>query len=83
MSPSAPPAIELREISKDFGSNRALDSVDLHIGHGEVVGLVGQNGSGKSTLVKILAGVHAPEPGGLLLVGGAEIALPLAPGQAS
>jgi ribose transport system ATP-binding protein len=73
----------LREISKDFGSNRALDSVDLHIGHGEVVGLVGQNGSGKSTLVKVLSGVHAPEPGGRMFVGGEEVPLPLAPGQAS
>jgi ribose transport system ATP-binding protein len=80
---SAPPAIELRDISKDFGSNRALDSVDLRIGHGEVVGLVGQNGSGKSTLVKVLSGVHAPEPGGRLFVSGEEVPLPLAPGQAS
>jgi ribose transport system ATP-binding protein len=80
---SAPPAVELREISKDFGSNRALDSVDLSIGHGEVVGLVGQNGSGKSTLVKVLSGVHAPEPGGRMFVSGEEVPLPLAPGQAS
>jgi ribose transport system ATP-binding protein len=77
------PAIELRDISKDFGSNRALDDVDLRIGHGEVVGLVGQNGSGKSTLVKVLSGVHAPEPGGRLFVSGEEVPLPLAPGQAS
>jgi ribose transport system ATP-binding protein len=80
---SAPPAIELRGISKDFGSNRALDGVDLRIGQGEVVGLVGQNGSGKSTLVKILSGVYAPEPGGRLFVSGEEVPLPLAPGQAS
>ena len=80
---AVPPAVELRNISKDFGSNRALDGVDLRIGHGEVVGLLGQNGSGKSTLVKVLAGVHDPEPGGRLFVGGEEITLPLAPGQAS
>jgi ribose transport system ATP-binding protein len=73
----------VRGISKDFGSNRALDGVDLRIGHGEVLGLLGQNGSGKSTLVKVLAGVYDPEPGGSLFVGGEEIALPLAPGQAS
>jgi ribose transport system ATP-binding protein len=80
---SGPPAVELRDISKDFGSNRALDGVDLSIGHGEVVGLVGQNGSGKSTLVKVLSGVHEPEPGGRLFVSGDEVPLPLAPGQAS
>ena len=80
---AAPPALEVRDISKDFGSNRALDRVSLRIGHGEVLGLLGQNGSGKSTLVKVLAGVYDPEPGGRLFVGGEEVALPLAPGQAS
>ena len=80
---AAPPAVEVRGISKDFGSNRALDQVDLRIGHGEVLGLLGQNGSGKSTLVKVLAGVYDPEPGGRLFVGGEEVALPLVPGQAS
>ena len=80
---AAPPALEVRDISKDFGSNRALDRVYLRIGHGEVLGLLGQNGSGKSTLVKVLAGVYDPEPGGRLFVGGEEVALPLAPGQAS
>ena len=79
----APPAVELRNISMQFGSTRALDGVDLRIGQGEVVGLVGQNGSGKSTLVKVLAGFHTPEPGGRLFVSGEEVALPLAPGQAN
>jgi ribose transport system ATP-binding protein len=79
----SPSAVELRAISKNFGNNQALDDVDLRIGHGEVLGLVGQNGSGKSTLVKILAGVYEPEPGGRLFVSGEEVSLPLAPGQAS
>ena len=79
-SPS--PVVELRGISKIFGSNRALDHVDLTLHQGEVVALVGQNGSGKSTLVKILSGFHAPEPGGQLLMGGKEIPLPLEPGKA-
>ena len=79
----APPAVELRHISKVFGTNRALDDVDLRIGSGEVVGLLGQNGSGKSTLVKIMSGVYDPEPGGRMLVGGGEVPLPLPPGQAS
>jgi ribose transport system ATP-binding protein len=79
----APPAVELRHISKVFGTNRALDDVDLRVGSGEVVGLLGQNGSGKSTLVKIMSGVYDPEPGGRMLVGGGEVPLPLPPGQAS
>jgi ribose transport system ATP-binding protein len=76
-------AVELRNISMQFGSTRALDGVNLRIGHGEVVGLVGQNGSGKSTLVKVLAGFHEPEPGGQMFVSGQEIPLPLVPGRAS
>ena len=42
----------------------ALDAVDWAVEPGEVHCLVGENGSGKSTLIKIMAGVHAPEPGG-------------------
>jgi ribose transport system ATP-binding protein len=53
----------VRNLSKVFPGQRALDAVDLDIRAGEIHGLVGQNGSGKSTLIKILAGFHSPEPG--------------------
>lgn len=55
--------LELRGVSKRFGSTQALDSVDLRLHAGEIVGLLGHNGSGKSTLVGVLAGAHVPEPG--------------------
>ena len=48
----------------------ALDAIDWSIRPGEVHCLVGENGSGKSTLIKILAGVHAPDPGGSITVDG-------------
>ena len=48
---------------------------------GEVHGLFGKNGSGKSTLVKILAGFHAPDPGGRLEFNGEHVPLPLKPGD--
>jgi ABC-type sugar transport system ATPase subunit len=55
--------LEVRGVSKTFPGLKALDDVSLTVGAGEIVALVGQNGSGKSTLVKILAGVHTPDPG--------------------
>ncbi len=45
--------IELRNITKSFGSVYALGGVTLHVDPGEVVGLIGDNGAGKSTLIKI------------------------------
>jgi ribose transport system ATP-binding protein len=75
------PALVARTISKSFGGTRALDGVGLTVLAGEAHGLVGENGSGKSTLIKILAGYHAPDPGGELEVGGRPVALPLRPGE--
>ncbi len=57
------PLLSLRGISKRFGAVKALDSVDLDLYRGEVLGLVGDNGAGKSTLIKTLAGVHTPTDG--------------------
>ena len=48
----------------------ALDDVRWSVRAGEVHCLVGENGSGKSTLIKILAGVHAPDPGGVIRFAG-------------
>lgn len=57
------PLIRVRELSKTFGSNRALDRVSLEIFPAEVVALLGANGAGKSTLVKILAGSQSADSG--------------------
>jgi ribose transport system ATP-binding protein len=78
----APTMLELQNLSKTFGGQRALDGVSLSIAAGEVHGLLGQNGSGKSTLIKILAGFHAPDPGGELTIQGRAAPLPLPPGAA-
>ncbi len=59
----AVPIIELRNITKSYGSVFALGGVDLKVHPGEVVGLLGDNGAGKSTLIKILAGVVKPTSG--------------------
>jgi simple sugar transport system ATP-binding protein len=64
--------LELANISKHFGANRALTDVSLTIEPGEVVGLLGDNAAGKSTLVKIMAGNFAPSAGSIR-IGGEEV----------
>ncbi|AXJ04665.1 sugar ABC transporter [Pseudomonas fluorescens] len=63
------PLIRVRELSKAFGSNRALDRVSLDIFPAEVVALLGANGAGKSTLVKILAGSQTHDGGEIWIDG--------------
>ena len=57
------PILQLAGVSKNFGGVRALQDVDFELRRGEVHCLAGENGCGKSTLIKIITGVHAPEPG--------------------
>jgi ABC-type sugar transport system ATPase subunit len=77
MTETAPPvadAIRVENLRKTFGAVTALDDVSLHLGQGEVLGLIGDNGAGKSTLVKILTGFHKPD-GGRIFVFGEEVQL--------
>ncbi len=62
--------LELSGVAKSFGGTRALTSVELEVGAGEVHALIGENGAGKSTLLKILAGVHRSDAGKISLRGG-------------
>lgn len=61
--------IELRDITKSYGTFDALRGVNLLVEEGEVTCVLGDNGAGKSTLIKILAGLHAPTSGQLLICG--------------
>jgi len=65
----SPPMVQIREVTKSFGSERALDGVSFDIAAGEVVGLVGPNGAGKSTLMRIVCRLVRPESGTVALDG--------------
>jgi len=66
---SETPILQLRGISKSFGSVQALADVDFEVRDGEVMALVGDNGAGKSTLVKCVAGINTPDSGEILFDG--------------
>jgi D-xylose transport system ATP-binding protein len=67
-SPSAP-LLQLKGISKSFGSVQALTDVEFEVRAGEVMALVGDNGAGKSTLIKCVAGIHSADHGEILVDG--------------
>jgi len=60
-------------LTKHFGGVTALDRVDWEVMPGEVHCLVGENGCGKSTLIKIVAGVHPPDPGTVIEFDGTRV----------
>src|SRR3954463_8231579 len=64
----------VEHVAKRFGPVTALRNIDLHLGKGEVLGLLGDNGAGKSTLIKIISGFQKPDEG-RLIVKGEEIEL--------
>src|SRR5437899_7467957 len=72
LEPDAPPRapiLEIRGVSKRFGSTQALDDVSLALEAGEIHALLGENGAGKSTLIKIMTGVVQPDRGELIVDG--------------
>jgi D-xylose transport system ATP-binding protein len=66
---TSPPTLELRGISKHFGSVQALQDADFEVRDGEVMALVGDNGAGKSTLIKCVAGIYPIDDGEILFDG--------------
>jgi len=61
--------LRVENVAKRFGPVTALRDVNLHLGKGEVLGLLGDNGAGKSTLIKIISGFQKPDEGRLFVNG--------------
>ena len=61
-------SILIENLSKTFGSFRALDSINLEIKAESLVALVGGSGSGKSTLLRVIAGLETPDEGSCLVI---------------
>lgn len=64
--------LEVRDLTKDYGSRRAIDHLSFKVKKGEVVGFLGPNGAGKSTTMKIITGFMAPSSG-VASVGGFDV----------
>ena len=71
--------LEVSDLSKTFGRSRVLKHASIAVAPGEVHALLGQNGSGKSTLIKVLSGLHRPDPGAVVRIDGTEVPQPLTP----
>jgi len=61
--------LETKMLTKQFGGLTAVDSLEVQINEGEVVGLIGPNGAGKTTLFNLLAGFFPPSSGSILFEG--------------
>ncbi|MGB7756318.1 MAG: ATP-binding cassette domain-containing protein [Salinisphaera sp.] len=69
MTQESQPLLQVENVAKEFGHVTALEDVNLKVGKGEVLGLLGDNGAGKSTLMKILCGLHRPTRGQIIFDG--------------
>ena len=63
------PVLEVRDIVKSFGGNRAVDNASFSVERGRIVALMGDNGSGKTTLVNMISGFLKPDSGEVLING--------------
>ncbi len=69
------PILRIRALGKRYGTRWVLRDLDLDLGSGELVALLGESGAGKSTLLNLIAGLEAPDEGEIVLAGAAMHAL--------
>jgi len=61
--------LQIKNVTKNYVGKRALKGVNLTLGYGKILGLMGPNGSGKTTLMKIIVGLQKPSSGEVLITG--------------
>ncbi|EHL1290277.1 TPA: ATP-binding cassette domain-containing protein, partial [Escherichia coli] len=61
--------VELRNVTKRFGSNRVIDNINLTIPQGQMVTLLGPSGCGKTTILRLVAGLEKPSEGQIFIDG--------------
>ncbi len=66
---TAHPAIELRGVTKSFGSVVANNNINLSVQKGEILSILGENGSGKTTLMNMISGIYFPDEGQIFING--------------
>ena len=66
---TGPPAIQIRDLHKSFGSNEVLKGIDFHVDDGQVVCVIGPSGSGKSTLLRCINLLERPDSGQVFVEG--------------
>jgi phospholipid/cholesterol/gamma-HCH transport system ATP-binding protein len=75
MTPAPPPRIRIRGLVKSFGAKRVLDGVDLDVGCGESLVVIGGSGTGKSVLIKCILGLLEPDGGSIEIDGEETVGL--------
>ena len=58
--------VRIDNLSKNYGTVQAVDSISFSLGESEIVGFLGANGAGKTTLLKVLSGLFKPDQGGIV-----------------
>lgn len=77
-----PPLIQVKNMSKHYGSVCALDNISALINSNEILGIIGDNGAGKSTFVNILSGAVSPDQGAEIFIEGEQVTID-SPGAAA
>ena len=65
------PTIDVKNITKSFGTQKVVDGVSFEVNDGEIFGLLGPNGAGKTTTIRILLDIFKPDSGSISILGGA------------